>query len=118
MRSGGEVVAAASALRRALAGVGADLHDLAGTIEQPLVSIPARRTRRPKADRGRIAWSPTYRREVREPLERGLTQLSLTSWERNFVTDIITRLRDPRGRLSFRQAKITDRLVAKIEGRH
>ncbi len=113
----GEVVAAACALRRALAGVGADLHDLAGAIEQPVVSIPARRPRRPKADRGHIDWSPTYRREVRETLEHGLVRLSLTSWERQFTTDIIARLRDPRGRLTFRQAEVVDRLVAKIEGR-
>ena len=114
----GEVVAAASALRRALAGVGADLHDLAGTIEQPAVSIPARRPRKPKTDRGHIDWPATYRREVRETLEVGLVRLSLTPWEREFVTNIIARLRDPRGRLTFRQAEVVDRLVAKIEGRH
>lgn len=112
----GEVVAAASALRRALAGVGADLHDLAGTIEQPAVSIPARRSRRPKADSGHIDWSPTYRREVRETLEHGLVRLSFNEWERQFTTDIIARLRDPRRRLTFRQSEVVDRLIAKIKG--
>ncbi len=112
----GEVVAAAAALRRALAGVGADLHDLAGSIEQPVAVAPSRRPRKPKADSGHIDWRPAYRREVWETLEHGLARFSLTPWERQFTTDIIARLRDPRGRLTFRQAEVVDRLVAKIEG--
>ncbi|MGI4763957.1 MAG: hypothetical protein ACRYGP_02645 [Janthinobacterium lividum] len=68
-------------------------------------------------DRGHIDWSPTYRCEVRETLEHGLVRLSFNEWEREFITSIITRLRDPRGRLTFRQAEVVDRLVAKIEGR-
>jgi hypothetical protein len=110
----GEVVAAAAALRRALAGVGADMHELAGLIEQPAPAAPARRPRKPKPDQGHINWTPFYRHEVRVTLEHGLSRLSLTSWERQFVTDIIARLRDPRGRLTFRQAEVVDRLVAKM----
>lgn len=110
----GEVVAAAAALRRTLAGVGADLHDLAGAIEQPAPATPARRPRRPKADSGHIDWTPAYRREVRNTLEHGLARLSLTEWERDFTLNVIARLRDPRGRLTFRQAEVVDRLVAKM----
>ncbi len=112
----GEVVAAAAALRRTLAGVGADLHALADVVERPEPAPQLHRPRKPKADRGHIDWPPSHRREIRETLEHGLARLSLTPWERQFTTDIIARLRDPRGRLTFRQAEVVDRLVAKIEG--
>ena len=112
----GEVVAAAAAIKRALAGCGADMHALAEEVEHPTPSqAPARRPRRPNADQGHIDWTPSHRREVRVTLEHGLVRLNLTSWERQFTTDIIARLRDPRGRLTFRQAEVVDRLVAKVE---
>ena len=110
----GEVVAAAAALRRALAGVGADLHDLAGTIERPAVAVSPRSPRKPKAEAGHIDWHPAYRREICGTLEHGLARLGLNAWEREFVDNIIGRLRDPRARLTFRQAEVVTRLVAKI----
>ncbi len=113
----GEALGAARALQRTLGGVGLDFHDLAGTIEHPAVSVPMRRPRKPKADSGHIDWPAAHRHEVRETLEHGLVRISFNAWERDFITSIIARLRDPRGRLTFRQAEITDRLVAKIEGR-
>ena len=121
----GEALNAARALGRTLGGAGLDLNDLAEIVERGPAPVPlyrdpptpARRPRRPNADRGHIDWSPSYRREVRETLEHGLVRLSFNEWEREFITSIIARLRDPRGRLTFRQAEVIDRLVAKIEGR-
>lgn len=114
----GEALGAARALRRTLDGAGLDLHALADVVEHPTPSpTPLRRPRRPKPDEGHINWTPSYRREVRVTLEHGLCRLNLTPWERQFTTDIIARLRDPRGHLTFRQAEVVDRLVAKIEGR-
>ncbi|RYC31394.1 hypothetical protein D3273_13475 [Lichenibacterium minor] len=114
----GEALNAARALGRTLQGAGVDWHALADAVEHPTSSpTPLRRPRRSKPDHGHIDWTPAYRREVRGTLERGLFRLSLTPWERQFTTDIIARLRDPRGRLTFRQAEVVDRLVAKIEGR-
>ncbi len=111
----GEALNAARALRRTLGGVGLDLHTLADAVERPAIASPAHCRRKHKADRGHIDWPLAHRREVRETLERGLVRLSLTPWERQFTTDIIARLRDPRGRLTFRQAEVVDRLVAKVE---
>ena len=118
-----EALGAVRALRRTLTAAGADLHALADVIEHPAVVVErpepapqARQSRKTRADRGHIDWRPAYRREVCETLERGLARFSFSEWERDFVTSIIARLRDPRGRLTFRQAEVVDRLVAKIEG--
>ena len=110
-----EALGAVRALRRTLGGVGLDLHALAEVVERPVPIAPTRPPRKPRADRGHIDWTASYRREVRETLERGLARLTLTPWERQFTTDIIARLRDPRGRLTFGQAEVVDRLVAKVE---
>ncbi len=111
----GEALGAARALRRTLGGAGLDLHTLADAVERPAIASPAHRPRKPKAGRGHIDWPAAHRREVRETLEHGLVRISFNEWERDFITSIIARLRDPRGRLTFRQAEITDRLVAKVE---
>ena len=111
----GEALGAARALRRTLGGAGLDLHALADAVERPAIAAPVCRPRKPKTDRGHIDWPPTHRREVRETLERGLVRISFNEWERDFITSIIARLRDPRGRLTFRQAEVVDRLVAKVE---
>ena len=114
----GEALGAARALQRTLGGVGLDLHALAAAVErpEPEPAPQARRGRKVRAEQGDIDWSPSYRREVRETLERGLARLSFSGWERDFIANIIDRLRDSRGRLTFRQAEVVDRLVAKIEG--
>ena len=120
----GEALGAARALGRSLRDAGVDWHALAEAVEpgpetvfveRPRPAAP-RRSRKARPDHGHISWSPTYRREVRETLERGLVRLSFSEWERGFIANIITRLRDPHGRLTFRQAEVVDRLVAKIEG--
>ncbi|RYC29640.1 hypothetical protein D3273_22780 [Lichenibacterium minor] len=114
----GEALNATRALGRTLQGAGVDWHALADAVEHPIPPpMPLRRPRRAMPDQGHIKWTPSYRHEVRVTLEHGLSRLNLTSWERQFVTDIIARLRDPHGRLTFRQAEIVDRLVAKIGGR-
>lgn len=119
----GEALSAARAIGRTLVGAGVDFHALAEVIERgpDLMPIyrdppaPMRRPRKPTADRGHIDWPPSHRRDVRETLEHGLARLSFSEWERDFITNIIARLRDPRGRLTFRQAEVVDRLVAKVE---
>lgn len=119
-----EVVAAASALKRVLAGYGADLNDLGDAIASPPAPLviyreqPAsthRPRRSPQPDQGHINWSQSYRREVRTTLEYGLAHVPFSLWEVDFISNIVDRLNNPYGRLTFRQAEVVDRLVAKIE---
>ena len=54
----GEVVAAVGALRRTLGGVGADLHDLAATVERPAAAAPEPKPRKARKARARPAEAP------------------------------------------------------------
>ncbi len=112
----GEVVAAAAALRRALAGVGADLNDLGDSIAHPPV-VPLRQPhqRETRSEQGHNSWSVSHRREVRTTLEYGLAHFSFTLWEVKFIANVIERLRDPGGRLTLRQIEVVNRLIAKVE---
>ena len=111
----GEALNAARALGRTLSGVGLDLNDLADVIEHPPALPPSRRPRRPKAEKGHIDWPGPYRVRVATTLEKGLIRFPFNSWERGFITNIIGRLRSPHGRLTFKQAEVAERLVAKVE---
>jgi hypothetical protein len=111
----GEALNAARALGRTLSGVGLDLNDLANVIEQPPALPPVRRTRRTKAQEGHINWPVAYRAQVATTLEKGLIRFPFNSWERDFITNIIGRLHNPHGRLTFKQAEVAERLVAKVE---
>lgn len=111
----GEALGAARALGRTLSAVGLDMHVLADVVEHPAALPPARRPRRPKAEQGHINWPSSYRVHVSTTLKKGLVRFPFNQWERDFITNIIGRLRDPRGRLTFKQAEVAERLVAKVE---
>ncbi len=113
----GEALGAARALQRTLGGAGLDLHALADAVERPAVVVPApaRRPRKPKADRGHIDWPAPYRAQVSATLQKGLMRFPFNAWEREFVESIIGRLRSPRARLTFKQGEVAERLVAKVE---
>ena len=116
----GEVVAAAAALRRALAGVGADLNDLGDAIERPAVVL--REEPRPMAQRNRksrrpspgsVELQPARRRQVVDVLSKASARGALSSWEADFAASVITTLRGSRPRLSARQHEIVERLILK-----
>ena len=111
----GEALSAARALGRTLSAAGLDLHALADVVEHPPALPLARRPRRPKAEKGHIEWPGAYRMHVATTLEKGLIRFPFNSWERDFITNIIGRLRSPHGRLTFKQAEVAERLVAKVE---
>ncbi|RYC29300.1 hypothetical protein D3273_24630 [Lichenibacterium minor] len=116
----GDVVAAATAIKRALAAHGADLNDLGDDIDrhaEPLVIYVDRpQTRRQsRAEAGHIDWTSSHRIHVAATLERGLIRFPFNQWERDFIGNIVGRLRNPRSRLTFKQAEVAERLVAKVE---
>ena len=117
----GEVVAAAAALRRALAGVGADLHDLAGTIEQPAVVLRAapqpasRQPRKPRqAAPGSVELDFAGRMAVAAALRRGLAGGRMSEWEREFSTSLVARLQAGRGCISEKQGDALGRLLHRL----
>ena len=116
----GEVVAAASALKRALAGVGADLNDLGDAIERPAVILrnaprPAPQARRSRNARaGDVDLDFAQRRNVVEALRRGLGGNSMNEWEREFATSIVARLQTGRGWMTEKQGETLWRLLTKI----
>lgn len=109
----GEVVAAAAALRRALAAVGADLNDLGDAIERPAErEIPAPSARRGRKRNGveiKLAWA----RNVVEVLGGSVSSGKLSAWEDEFSASVITILRSSRPHLSARQIEIVERLLTK-----
>ena len=111
----GEALNATRALGRTLQSAGIDFHALADAVECPAAPVPARRRRNPKADHGHINWHPQHRAYVCAILEKGLVRFPFNAWERDFITSIIGRLRSPNGRLTFKQAEVAERLVAKVE---
>ena len=116
----GEVVAAAAALRRALAGVGADLNDLGDAIERPAVILrnaprPSPQPRRSRRERtGDVDLDFAQRRSVVEALRRGLGGNSMNGWEREFAASIVARLQTGRGWMTEKQGETLGRLLGKL----
>jgi len=115
-----EALGAVRALRRTLAGVGADLHALADAVEHPgsaLCESPAPATRWARKARkpspGSIELQPARRRQVVDALSKASGQGVLSSWEEQFAASVITILRSARSRLSARQFEIVERLLSK-----
>ncbi len=121
----GEVIAAATALRRALAGVGADLNDLGDDIASPPApllilqnrstsSAPRRSRKSHSSSPGTVELGPTRRRHVIDVLTRASRRGVLSAWEDQFAASIITTLQGTRPRLSARQYEIVERLLSKF----
>ena len=112
-----EVVAAAAALKRALAACGADLNDLGDAIERPAGDKPI-----PHQDRASrpdyVVLDLSQRVAVLIALRRGLESPRLSRWEADFTKSILERLEDSRARLSRRQAEAVDRVLTKLAGAH
>ena len=121
----GEVVAAAAALRRALAGVGADLNDLGDDIaappaplmilqNRPTSSAPRRSRKAHSSSPGGVELGPARRHHVVDVLIRASMRGALSAWEEDFAASIITVLRSARPRLSARQYEIVERLPSRF----
>ena len=117
----GEVVAAAAALRRALAGVGADMNDLGDAIEHPptvvierLAPAPRRARKARTSSPDSVELGPARRRQVVEALTKASRRGVLSAWEGEFVASIVTVLSGVRPHLSARQVEIVERIMLKI----
>ena len=118
----GEVVAAADALKRVLAGVGADLNDLGDVISRaPVAALserakpkPATSRRKRNARPGDIDLDYERRRDVTEALRRALNGRCLSEWETEFATSILSRMQCGCGRLTERQGETLGRLLQKV----
>ena len=111
----GEVLGAARALGRTLAGTECDLHDLADLIAH--VATPVSKPRRratPRPPQARPTWPASRRRDIGAKLRAGLHSGAFTSWEAKFAADIADHIeREGRRTFSPKQAATVEQLVAK-----
>lgn len=136
----GEVVAAAAALRRTLAGAGLDLHDLAAAVERPTAQAAewkrpaARKPKKARAARPRAAEPPPpptsppradlveLSPDARAALVEGLAEAvedaraALTEWERAFARDLFDMVGRRRLRPTERQLAQAQRISLKARG--
>ncbi len=112
----GEVVAAAAALKRTLAGVGADLNDLGDALEKPPAPVVIYRDR--PAHDATPAWAKaaaaSRQAQTVSMLISAIEAKVLTKWERDFAQSIIDQIKaKPWTTLSEKQQIIVDRLITK-----
>ena len=112
----GEVLGAARALGRTLAGTECDLHDLADLIVH--VATPISKPRRratPKPPQATPTWPARRRRDISQTLRAGLHSGVFSSWEQKFAADIADHI-EHEGRKTFspKQAATVEQLIAKV----
>ncbi len=137
----GEVVAAAGALRRTLAGAGVDLHDLSAVVESP-AAVPAAAPKRPASRKARKAPGPRpaepqstpppkpphrddlvqLTAEQRVAILKGLAEAvedaegRLNDWQRRFAGDLVDMMGRRHLRPTERQLAQAERIVRIVRG--